>query len=300
VAVALAVGLAHAQERKVSVVVSRSITPYLEALAGVQEALQSAGVHSTVDVHDIKGDRPEGVRVASELTKRKPELIVTVGTEATQVVSEHTTHTPIVFSMVVHAETLIAGDKPLVGASMEVPPLEQLRLLRALLPNARRVGLIYNPARHLPLAIERRREAARQLGLELAVEVANDVTEIPLRLRTLLPTIDAFWLIPDETTLAPEMVRHIMLETLRVRVPVLAPSWAFMEEGALLAVACDYRDVGRQAGEWAVQLLTRQPLGPTRVVEARTIRLYLNLRIAKTLGIEVPASLIAKADRFIR
>ena len=292
-------GVLGAEERQVSVVLSRSIPPYLEALEGAQEVLHDAGIQAA-DVHDVNGDPKEGVRIAVELTKRHPDVVLTVGTEATQLISARTPGVPVIFSMVVHAETLMSANPSLAGASMEVAPQEQLRWLTKLLPNATRIGLLYTPSLHEPGVIERYRRAAHELGVDLVVEAVHDVTEVPLHLRTLLPTIHAFWLIPDETLLAPETARHIMLETLRGRVPVLAPSWAFVEEGALVAVACDYHDVGRQTGELAVRVLRREPLGSDRVLEARLAHLYLNMRIAKALGIPVPPELVAHADRTVQ
>lgn len=296
--VAVAVTSLEAAEPRVSVVVSRSIEPYLEAYEGIRETLQAVG--ADFDLYDMQGNPSTAARIAAELMRRKPSVIITVGTEASRLISEQTSEIPIIFSMVIRADVLMADGKPVGGVSMEVPVLEQLQVLPAVLPDAKRLGMVYNPALHTPEAIARWRDAAHALGLELVVEPVGEVREIPQRLQTLLPTIDALWLIPDETVLAPQTVRHILLETLRRRIPVFAPSLRFVKDGALVAVACDYRDVGRQTGEFAAQLLAGQSLGPTRVLDARKSRLYINLRIAKTLGIVVPALLMNQADRLIQ
>ena len=251
--VVFAVPHLEAAEPRVSVVVSRSIEPYLEAYEGIRETLQPIG--ADIDLQDMQGNAGTAAKIAAEVMRRKPDVIVTVGTEASRLISEQTSEIPIVFSMVIRADALMAGGKSVGGASMELPVLEQLRVLPAILPNARRFGMVYNPALHTPEAIARWRDAAQTLGLELAVEPVGEAREIPQRLEILLPTIDALWLIPDETVLDPQTVRHIILETLRRRIPVFAPSLRFVQEGALVAVVCDYRDVGRQTGEFTAQLL---------------------------------------------
>jgi len=81
---------------------------------------------------------------------------------------------------------------------------------------------------------------------------------------------------------------------------VLAPSWRFIEEGALLATACDYQDVGRQAGDLAAELLAGEPMVPGRVLHARRSALFLNLKVAEMLGIQLPEELIAQAARVLR
>jgi len=298
-ALGVRLGISAAGEEDVSLVLSRSIEPYLTAAEGIREAFHEAGLAS-VDVRDMQGDAGEGARIAGELKQRRPRLIMTVGTEATQTISQQLSGIPIVFCMVVHPEALPSTDQPVTGISMEVSPHEALRVLRQVLPQARRVGLLANSAIQRPEAIGRRVAAAREQGLEVSVERIDAVTEVPQRLRALLPTIDAFWLIPDETVLAPEMVRYLMLETLRQQIPVLAPSWRFVEDGALVAVACDYKDVGRQAAELAVPVLRGAPGGRDPIVEARKSLLYVNLKVAKTLRIEIPASLISQAEQVIQ
>ena len=295
---AVAVPSLEAAEPRVSVVVSRSIEPYLEASEGIRETLQAVG--ADIDLRDMQGNPHTAAQIAAEVMRQKPPVIITVGTEASRLMSEQTSEIPIIFSMVIRADVLMAASKPVGGVSMEVPALEQLQILPVVLPDAKRLGMVYNPALHTTEAIARWRDAAHALGLELVVEPVGGVREIPQRLQILLPTVDALWLIPDETVLAPQTIQHIILETLRQRIPVFAPSLRFVQEGALAAVVCDYRDVGHQTGEFAAQWLAGQSLGPTRVLEARKNRLYINLRIAKTLGIVVPASLMTRADRLIQ
>ena len=147
--------------------------------------------------------------------------------------------------------------------------------------------------------MERRQHAAHEQQLELVTQPVSSATEISAGLQTLLSQIDALWLIPDETVLGPETVEHILLETLRYRVPVLAPSLLFVQRGALLAVSGDYKEVGRQAGELAVTVLSGKR--PTdAIVEARKPVLSLNLRSAQTLGVAIPQSLIDQAEQVIR
>lgn len=298
-AVALsASALPAAEESGVSIVLSRSIAPYLTAAEGAQETLRAAGIR-TVELHDMAGDQAQATRIAGHLLQEHPRVIITAGTEATQAMRQQTSGIPVVFSMVVHPDQLLEDHQPICGVSMEVPAAEQLAYLKSAVPAVRRVGVLFNPAIQGPAAMEHRQRAAEEQQLELIAQPVSTAAEISSGLRTLLSQVDALWLIPDETVLGPETAEHILLETLRYRVPVLGPSLLFVQRGALLAVSGDYKEVGRQAGELAVAVLSgKRPAAA--VVEARKPVLYLNLRSAQTLGVSVPQTLIDQAEQVIR
>jgi len=287
------------ETQSVSIVISRAIAPYVASAQGTQQALKDAGIR-TVQVQNMAGDLNEAGRIAAELRAHPPDVIVTVGTEATRAMRREFDDIPIISSMVVHPETLLEKDQSVYGASLEVPAGTQLSSLKELLPSAQRVGILYNPTLHGETAMDRRREAARENHVELVLQPVSAAADIPKGLQALLvKQADALWLIPDETVLAPETVQNLLLETLRSRLPVVAPSLLFVQRGALLGVGGDYREVGRQAGEMAVSLLSGKRLAAP-MTEARKAVLYLNLRSAQALGIDVPKALIDRAEQVIR
>lgn len=290
---------ASADDAGVAIVLSRSIAPYVTSAEGTQEVLRSGGVDA-IQLHDMAGDPAAAGRIAGQVLRQHPLTVVTVGTEATEAMRQQVGDIPIVSSMVVHPDRLQAAGGPLLfSASMEVASAEQLARLKELLPKAKRLGIIYNPSLQTESAMARRQEAVEARGLELLLHTVAKAADMPGALTALLPTVDVLWLIPDETVLSPETVQKVLLETLRYRVAVLAPSLLFVKQGALLAVSGDYRDIGRQAGELALSLVSgKRP--KASMVEARKSMLYLNLRTAKTLGITVPSSLIQQAEQVVQ
>ena len=119
-AVALAARVVEAKESRVSLVVSRVIGPYLEAAEGAKDVLQSHPIKATVDWHDLQGDVSQGGEVASTIRLSHPDLIFTIGTEATQLISERFSNIPTVFAMVVRPEAFAAEHPWMAGVSMEV------------------------------------------------------------------------------------------------------------------------------------------------------------------------------------
>ena len=290
-------GVANAEDPQISIVLSRAISPYVTASEGIQDVLRAANVRA-VHVEHLGIAAADIEQLADRLAQHAPRVIVTIGTEATQAITHRITAVPVVFSMVVHPEPLLTDAPKLFGVSMEVPAGEQLARLSALLPLVHRTGLLYPPALHTAETLLARETAAHEQSLELVLQPVNRAADVPDALRSLLGRVDALWLIPDETVLAPELLDTLFLETLRARIPVLAPAFLFVQRGALLAVGSDYRDVGRQSGELAVALLHgKRPAA--HVVEARKSVLYLNLRTAKTLGITIPQSMREQAAQVV-
>ena len=99
--------------------------------------------------------------------------------------------------------------------------------------------------------------------------------------------IDLLWSVADPTVFTPQSVRYILLNTLRSRIPFIGLSPSYVRAGALLSLSCDYRDVGRQAGEQAVQVLRGSKPQQIPMTYPRTVSTYLNLNTEKTLNLKI-------------
>ncbi len=113
--------------------------------------------------------------------------------------------------------------------------------------------------------------------------------------------IDALWILPDDTILAPEVVQYMLLFSYRHKVPLLGLSERHAQMGALLSLSfASSEDIGRQAGELANSILEGKTAGEIPYTTARLVKLIVNLRAAQKLGIEIPKSIIAMADNLIQ
>lgn len=283
-----------------AVVLSRNIQPYQNAFQGFIEVLNNKGYKFGVTTnYDLKGDVNQASAIAQEIKRQKPDLILTVGTEATKAMSTYITDIPIVFSMAL-ISNLSDSEKAqtnLTGASMSVSLAAQLKELNAILPQARKIGIICSSGYYSAHFSEREKAATASMGVQLIVKFAKNETEFTDAVKVILPDIDVFLFVPDETILSPRTTQFILLETFRTNKPVIAPSLRLVQDGALFALASDYTDIGRQSAELAIQILQGNKVADLPVTEARTTHLYLSLRTAKQMGIPIPQGIISRADK---
>jgi putative ABC transport system substrate-binding protein len=92
----------------------------------------------------------------------------------------------------------------------------------------------------------------------------------------------------------------LILDGLRMSVPVFGLSASQVQMGALAAYHCDYRDIGQQSGELALRILDGERAADIPVAAPRKLLLTINQRSASHLNVELPEELKSKASEIIR
>jgi putative ABC transport system substrate-binding protein len=282
-------GSGHAGTMEIAIVTSRDIAPYKAAHQGFLEVLDQAGMDYRTVEYRTERDRRKSNEVVRKIHARRPDLILTIGSAATEAVSGEIRDIPIIFSLVLEgAEGGPQRGQNVTGASMDIPVRVQFEKLHEALPQARRFGVLYNPGRTGKL-IDEARAVAKELQLELVPIAVETEAEVVDKLAELDGKIDLLWSVADPTVFTPQSVRYILLNTLRSRIPFIGLSPSYVRAGALLSLSCDYRDVGRQAGEQAMQVLLGSKPQQVPMTYPRTVSTYLNLNTEKTLNLKISA-----------
>jgi len=234
-------------------------------------------------------------------SKVKPDLIVAIGIWALQVAALESTDVPVVYAMVLNPPSVVPGrGKNITGASMNVPVDQSIRLFKQLSPIIRRIGVIYNPGKTGYL-VQRAQVAARDQGLQLITREVLSSKEAVSALESIQESIDALWILPDETTLAPPVVQQMLLLSYRRKLPLLGLSENQVEMGALLSLSfASGEDIGRQAGEMSRAILMGKAASDIPYTTARQLKLAVNLKAAQKLGLEIPRTILDRADRVIQ
>jgi putative ABC transport system substrate-binding protein len=272
------------------VVQSLQIKPYDEALRGCKAACK-------VRTNKFFSSLLNEAEVTGRVRKLKPDLILAIGQDALVKLRE-IRDVPIVYVMVLNPRTLIHENGNITGVSMNLAPEKQLSLLRQLLPNLKKISLLYDPEKNGPY-VGRVYNAAALLGIELLAKGVHSSREALAAIDGMSGNVDALWLIPDTTIVNPSTIDILLLTALENKIPVLTFSDKYVEKGALLSMEVDAAEAGRQAGDMANRILNGEQVKNVEKEDARGSILTVNLIVAKKLGISLNGNLLKQA-RIIR
>ncbi len=272
------------------VVQSMGITPYNEAVAGFRTALEGNGRGAVYAVLGVN-EADQAIR------ERKPDLILAVGAEALRKVKKYH-HIPLVYLMVLNPHSILSHERNVAGVSMVVSPEKQLSAMRRVLPDARRIGVVYDPDKSGEF-VRRAVVSARALRMEIRTKEVTNPREVPQSLHAMKGTVDAIWMIPDTTAITPDTVETMMLFSMRNGIPVCAFSAKYVGVGALMSVDASPFDMGRQAGEMAARILSGAKTADLQAAEAEHTVLTVNETVSKKLRLKMSDDVRAKA-RIVR
>lgn len=274
---------------------------------GLSEAGYVEGRNITIEYRWAEDRYDRLSAMVADLIRRRVAVIAATTTPAPPVAKAATSTIPIVF--VTGADPVKAGlvtslNRPsgnvtgITALAEEVGP-KRLELLHDVVPTATTVVLLINPtdrnAETQSRAIE---AAARTLGIKihtLQASTANDLDNVftaiaRLRAGALLISADPFFT-SHSKELAELTVRHGVPAIFRFREFTLA--------GGLMSYGSSLTDVYRLAGVYTGRILKGEKPADLPVQQSTKVELFINLKTAKSLGLTVPAALVARADEVI-
>jgi putative ABC transport system substrate-binding protein len=167
--------------------------------------------------------------------------------------------------------------------------------MRMFLPTLHQLGTLYDPLKTASRVKDAVRQATNSDFQLTGLPVESD-KDVPQQLRTLLSGVEAFWLMPDSTVLTNESVRFILESALARQIPVIGFSPEFTRLGALLSMSVNYGDVGRETGLLAKRILDGERQLPLDPMPIGRLKITVNLKTAKFLGITFPNEVTSLID----
>jgi putative tryptophan/tyrosine transport system substrate-binding protein len=304
---------AHAQQPAIPVVGFLDPTSpdtFAHRLLGFRQGLKETGYVEGENVAIVyrfaenQIDRlPE---LAADLVRRQVTVIATLANGALAAKAATTT-TPIVF--------LLAEDPVKVGlvASLARPggnltginflsgelAAKRLELVRELVPAATRVVVLVNPTGpNSESTLRDLQSAARAIGLEIQVFNASTSREINVAFATFVRGRPDALFVDIDPFFTSRRVQLVHLAS-HHRVPSTYPGRQFAEVGGLMSYGSNLTDAWRQVGVYTGRILKGAKPADLPVVQATKFELVINAETARTLGLEMPPTLLARADEVI-
>lgn len=265
------------------------------ANAGFVQALDAAGLRYTIDQQNAQNDQSACQTIASKLVNDGNDLILAIATPACQAVAGATADIPIVGTAITDyaASGLVAdNDAPggnVTGTSDLTPVEEQFDLLRKLLPNAKRVAVLYCTAESnssVQAGMAHDAASARNLDAEdYTVSSSNEIQQV---VESMIGKVDVIYA-PTDNTIAAGMQTVAMVAT-ENKLPIICGESGMVGNGGLATYGIDYGKLGRKAGEMAVRILNGEAKPaemPIEHLDVSECTLTTNEEAAKTLGIDL-------------
>ena len=276
---------------------------------GLAEAGYTEGRNVAIEYRFAEGHFERVPELVADLVRRQVSVIVIPNTTASAVAAKVATQTiPIVFSLgsnpvevgLVQSLNHPGGNLTGLTALQTAVTAKRLELLHELMPAVTKIAFLVNPANRA-LAESDAKEAqdtAHALGVNLLILDASSQSEIDAAFAILIRERAGALLTNSESLF---MVHSDYLATLtaRHRVPAL---YAYRENamaGGLMSYGANFLNAARELGRYAGRVLKGEKPGDLPVQQATKIEFVINMKTAKVLGIDVPLSLLGRADEVI-
>jgi putative ABC transport system substrate-binding protein len=273
---------------------------------GFIEALKSKGFEEgknlEIDFQNAQGEPATAQTIAQNFVSKKKDLILAIATPTAQASFNATKSIPILITAVtdpVQAGLVKSLDKPetnVTGTSDNVPIETQFELLKKLVPNGKKVGILYNTSEaNSGIQVEAAKKAAPSFGLEIVPTGVTNVNEIPQALDTMLGKIDVLYVPTDNMVVSA--IPIISSQCFKKNIPIIGSERGQVEGGALATTGIDYYKLGFQTGLAAVEVLNGKSPKDIPVTTLKDMQLVINTDAAKKLNITIPEDLNSKAEK---
>jgi putative ABC transport system substrate-binding protein len=272
-------------------------------LAGLAEAGYTEGENLEVLFENAQADTGTAGQIANNFVSNKVDLICAIATPMAQSAfgAAKNTDIPVIFTAVtdpVLAELAKADGAPggnITGTSDKLPVEKQLEMIRAILPEAKTIGIMYSTSEvNSVSAIEEYKAAAGNYGFEIIESGIAATADIPLAADSLLEKVDCVNNLTDNTVVSSLPV--ILEKAAAKNIPVFGSEVEQVKIGCLATVGLDYYDLGKQTGAIAAQVLKgEKKAGEINFEVIEEASFYGNTAVAGNLGINLPEELVSSA-----
>jgi putative ABC transport system substrate-binding protein len=264
------------------------------------------GRNIAIEYRWAEGREERHAEFAAEFVRLKVDVIITHSTAPVVAAKQATSVIPIVFANAGDpvGNALVASlARPggnVTGLSIQGTDTvgKRLELLREAIPGLRRLAVMANVGNSaVMLEMREVQAAARKLDLEVVTSEIRRAEDIEPAFQALAGRTDAVYVGADPLAI----VNRVRINTLALgaRLPTMSSVRAYVEAGALMSYGANFPDLWRRAGDYVDRILRGAKPSDLPVEQPTKFDLVINLKTAKALGIEVPPTLLARADEVI-
>jgi putative ABC transport system substrate-binding protein len=253
-----------------------------------------------------EGRSSRAAEIAAEFVRLKVDVIVTYSTSPVLAAKQATSVIPIVFAAAndpVRANLVASLARPggnVTGLSVQQTDVagKKLELLREVVPGLRHLAIMANTGNPgVMLEMGEAQAAARTLGLEAITVEIRRAEDIAPGFDALKGRAEALYVCTDPLVITNRARIHTL--AMGARLPTIYNSREYVEAGGLMSYGPNFSDQWRRTAEIVDKILRGAKPGDIPVEQPTKFDLIVNLTTAKVLGLDVPPTLLARADEVL-
>ena len=262
---------------------------------GFKKAFEEAGLKAEFDEKNAEANIATANLIASNYKADRKDLVFGIATPSAQALANNITDIPVLFSAVTDPASANILNANVTGTSDKLDNVaDQLDLLLKLDPKVKKIGVLYNTSeQNSILQVKDIEEKAKEKGLEVVLQGVTAFGELSTATKGLLAQVDALYIPTDNLVVSG--IKLINSEALLAKKPVVTSENSSVELGALFTMGLDYYELGKRAGQMAVEILKGKKVSEIPFETSKKMTLYVNEDTAAALGIDVKRSELAGA-----
>lgn len=276
---------------------------------GFIKALSDAGYvdgeNIKIEYQNAQGDQAVAQSIADGFVSDNKNLILAIATPSAQSAYNATKDIPILITAVTDpvaaglAKSLNNSETNVTGTSDATPIDKQFALIRELLPESKKVGIVYNTSElNSEVQVAQAKEISKKYGFELVIKGVTAVNELAQVLDSLLKEVDVLYTPTDNLIVSATPL--VVKKALDAKVPLIGCIEDQVNQGALATETIDYYKLGYQTGEVAVRVLKGEKASDIAIKTLEKTDLMINEKTAKALGVIISPEILNRAKNVIK
>jgi len=256
------------------------------------------------EFQSAQGNASIAGQIAKKFVGDNPDVIIAIATPSAQAMVAATKTIPIVYSGIADpiAAQLVKDWGPsgtnVTGLSHMLDPVKQVEIIKQVVPNAKRVGIVYNPGEANSVsALNAIKVVLQKQGMTLVEAVAPRSIDVASAAKNLVGRIDVMYTTTDNNVVSTfESLAKVCNDA---KIPLIASDTGSVKRGAVAALGVNFYDLGRQTGKIVARILKGEKPGDIPSSTSKNLELYINTTAAQKQGVTLSPAFIKSATKVI-
>ena len=270
---------------------------------GFKQGLDSEGIKYDITESSAKGDDSTNTQIAQQFVSQGMDLVCGIATPSAQACynAAYEAKIPVIFNAVSDpvaaklAESDTQAMDGITGVSDMLPVDEQLKLIREMLPDAKKIGILYTTSEANSVStIETYKEKVGEYGFELVEKGITNAAEIPQAVDLLVSEVECISNMTDNTVV--ENLPILLEKATAKNIPVFGSEEEQVGNGCIASAGIDYIELGKKAGVMAARVLKGEDIKNIPYETLTESKITINTDAAEKIGVTIPQSITDRAE----